>query len=241
MIFGILRGIYMCDNNKKKGDCLNDTDNKATTDTIYIKDEIKNKFKVNSCIVLADSVLIIIILYGIIFCNNIVISLTGKNLDIIIFIIAIILYAYISVAITKKVVFSCENKDFINLKNEIDDQVTFHLTKNIDDKASYIKGEEFKERKTKYLDEVLISYEDYKGLIFDVISSVIGSLLISITVALVTKWAVISEKDTMNYLGGITLVVFFAIMMFHLIFIFFNIKYKYYCWKALRELRLECI
>lgn len=203
-----------------------------------ITKKYKDDFKVCPCIILVDFLLLLVTLCGIVFFDEKCSGFSKWNSSVIIFAVAIIVYTYLSVMFTKKYIFSYELEKYSGLKKEIKNKILADL--NIGSEFSSM-DEKQKERATKYIDEFFKTYDNYKSFLSDVLSAVISSFIISLVVSLVIRWTEINNGDKLNYLGGFTLAIFFSVLILHLIFIFSDIKYKYFYWKALREIKLELI
>lgn len=115
---------------------------------------------------------------------------------------------------------------------------TYKIYKNVTD---YDKAKDFRERKIRLVDELLKPYEELKSVLSSILTSIIASFIVSITVVIVNHWKLVDSNNNLDYFAGIFIVLLLVVVGIHCIFIFTDTKLRYYYYKALRDIKLECI
>lgn len=202
----------------------------------------KKKFNISPYVTIVDCILAIIILYIATFIDGFYRKLTGRDGSVVILLVSVIIYAYLIGLFTKKSVLNYNNRTYLNLKKDINDKIDRNLLGiNYKNYESYKNMIDFKDRKSRYIDEYLKYYGELKSFIAKIVSSAMSSLIISFSVAIVTRRNEINVGDQLNYLGGFLLIIFLTSLILHFILIFSDIKYKYLCCKALMQIKVESI
>ena len=212
---------------------------------MFILDEattklFKNKLNTSPFSIIPDFLVNIFILIILVKIDNITYNVYSEEL----MFFGIIVWIVYAIFYTKSVIIKYQPSYLLMLKDVLDKRIndylsdTYKIYKNV---TNYDKAKDFRERKIVLVDELLKPYEELKSVLSSIVTSIIASFIVSITVIVVNNWELVNSNDNLYYFAGIFIVSLLIVVGIHCIFIFTDTKLRYYYYKSLRDIKLECI
>lgn len=212
---------------------------------MFILDEtttklFRNKLNTSPFSIIPDFLVNIFILIVLVKIDN----STGTEYSGVLMILGIIIWIAYAIFYTNLVIIKYKASYFHMLKDVLNKRINKYLNNtNIDDKdvSDYDKAKDYRERKIELVEELLKPYEDLKSVLSSILTSVIASFIVSVTIVIVNNWKLVDSNNNLDYFVGIFIVLLLIVVGIHCIFIFTDTKLRYYYYKALRDIKLECI